>query len=448
MPPVTGKGCDKPNAPLRPDLPLHRMVGGNYWVPEAIQHLDAQGKLVVGGGLNAAQNAALDTGAAAARGLLEQAASLEVDGDELTVTNLTGHKLISGYPEGRRMWLRTRWHDALGGLLREDGAYGSLTVTIDSLQVNVDTILDLHDPNARIYEAHFAMTQEWAAQLLSLGWDPNLPLAHDRVSGQVVTTLADVAGLAPGGHAETFHFALNNTIVSDNRIPPYGFAYDEARVRNTLPVPEEQFGNPGPGGVYDHQDVITLSPPPAAASAEIELLYQPTSWEYIQFLYLSNDGSEPFLASTGADLLDAWRNTGMAEPHVMATATWTGTPDPWFDLGHGLAGVHGIPTLTGTGTLQPGSPTSLELADARENALAGFILGLSQQLAPFKGGILVPSPDFVITLPTSASGGFLIQTNWPPSLPSGFSLYFQFWVTDAAGPVGFAASNALRATTP
>jgi len=447
MPPVTGKGCDKADAPLRPDLPLHRMVGGNYWVPQAIQYQDARGQLVVGGGLTATQIAALDAGAAAARALLEQAASLQVDGNELTITNLTGHKLISGYPEGRRMWLRTRWYDASENLLREDGAYGPLAVTIDGQPADVDTILDLDDPNTRIYEAHFAITQEWANQLLGLGWPADLPLIHDRVTGQVARTLGDVAAQAPGTSGESFHFVLNNTLVADNRIPPYGFAVDEARARNTLPVPEDQYGHPAPGGVYDHQDVFTLSPPSQAARAELELLYQPTSWEYIQFLYLANTGAEPFLAATGRDLLEAWRNTGMAAPHVMASATWTGTPDPWFDLGHGLAGSFGVPSLEGTGTLQPGTPARIELDNARPNAASGLFIGFSQLFAPFKGGTLVPNPDLILLLPTDGNGEFAVTATWP-NLPSDASLTFQFWITDPAGPAGYAASNALEGVTP
>ena len=65
-----------------------------------------------------------------------------------------------------------------------------------------------------------------------------------------------------------------------------------------------------------------LNPPPGATRAEIRLLYQPTSWEYVQFLYLANNGQNAFLANEGVNLLNAWLNTGMAEPHVMATATW------------------------------------------------------------------------------------------------------------------------------
>jgi PKD repeat protein len=94
-------------------------------------------------------------------------------------------------------------------------------------------------------------------------------------------------------------------------------------MRNALPVPETQYGNPGPGGTYQHWDEITLSPPADAATAEISLLFQPTSWEYVQFLYLANDGNDPELSMAGQDYLDAWLNTGMAEPHVMATAVWS-----------------------------------------------------------------------------------------------------------------------------
>ncbi len=37
---------------------------------------------------------------------------------------------------------------------------------------------------------------------------------------------------------------------------------------------------------------------------------------------LANSGSIANLAATGADLREAWLATGMAEPHVMASATW------------------------------------------------------------------------------------------------------------------------------
>ena len=169
MPPVTGKGCNK-NVPVRADLPLHDMTGGNYWIPDAIEYLDSQGKLRLGGGLTAAQLAALADGKARALARLGEAVTLSVSDDSVRVVNHTGHKVISGYPEGRRMWLSIKWYDSGGSLLREDGEYGPVDVTIDGQAAQVDTIVDLHDPNTKIYEAHYGMTQEWAQQLISLGY--------------------------------------------------------------------------------------------------------------------------------------------------------------------------------------------------------------------------------------------------------------------------------------
>lgn len=323
VPPVTGVGCNKAGTPTRTDLPLHDMTGGNYWTPDAIQYLDGLGRLRLGGGISASEVAAMNAGKLRARAQLDGAASLAVTGNILRVVNLTGHKLISGYPEGRRMWLHVTWRSTSGIVLREDGRYGPLTVNIGGTWTTVNTILDLNDPHTRIYEAHYAMTQEWANQLLSLGYSGLMALSYDRVTGEPDATLAQLAQQAPGTHHETFRFVLNNYVAKDNRIPPYGFRFDDARARNALPVPADQFGNPGPGGVYRYWDEVTLQPPFGAASASIDLMYQPTSWEYIQFLALANSGQVASLANEGTYLLDAWRNTGMAAPHVMATTTWT-----------------------------------------------------------------------------------------------------------------------------
>ncbi|MBW1743885.1 MAG: hypothetical protein JRJ47_10740, partial [Deltaproteobacteria bacterium] len=325
MRPVTGKGCNKKGAPLRVDLPLHDMTGGNYWMPEAIKYLDAQGKLRLGGGMTASQIAATDDGALRAAQQLDLAASLTVVGDTVKVINHTGHKLISGYPEGRRMWLSIKWYDANNILLREDGAYGEIGVEIDGMQVR--SIKDLLDPNTKIYEAHYGMTQEWASTLMAVDaahYGPII-LDYDRKTGDEGMTIAQLAAPTnpPGTVHETFHFVLNNTVIKDNRIPPYGMDYEEARQRNALPVPADQYN--GSLGTYDYFDVVSLNVPegePEPTYATIDLLYQPTSWEYIQFLYLGNSGQNAFLANEGAYMLEAWLNTGMAEPYVMATATW------------------------------------------------------------------------------------------------------------------------------
>jgi hypothetical protein len=332
MRPVQGTGCNKKGAPVRTDLPLHDMTGGNYWLADVVKYQDSKGLLRLGGGLTAVQIAALDAGAIRAGKQLSEAVSLDVIGNTVRLTNLTGHKVITGYPEGRRMWLNIRWFDANGALLREDGKYGAIGVSVtnpaDGQPVEVHTIVDLHDPNTRVYEAHYAMTAEWAAALLSLGYPADMPLAFDRTTGLPEYTLGQLAADPPGSHHETFHFVLNNHVSGDNRIPPYGYRYDVARVRNALPVPADQYGNAGPGGTYNHWDDVPLNPPGNAIYAEIDLLYQGTSWEYVQFLWLANTGASAFLADEGVNMLDAWLNTGMVAPYVMASTVWGNAPVP------------------------------------------------------------------------------------------------------------------------
>ena len=120
-----------------------------------------------------------------------------------------------------------------------------------------------------MYEAHYGMTSEWAAGLIAHGYDTGLVLAYDRVSGASSLTLGDLAA-ATGTKAETFHFVLNDAVLKDNRIPPYGFSYDEARRRNALPVPADQYGGAGAGSTYQYWDEINLAPiaPEGAVRAE------------------------------------------------------------------------------------------------------------------------------------------------------------------------------------
>jgi hypothetical protein len=357
MRPVTGTGANKRGVPVRSDLPLHDMTGGNYWMPEVLEYLDAQDKLVLGGGMTADTVAAIRDGANRAREQLNLAASLKIsdDGEELKVINHTGHKLISGYPEGRRMWLHIEWLDANGETLREDGKYGPIGLEINGFQIQ--SILEPHSPDLRIYEAHMGMTQEWAAQLLGLDYDPGLVLMYDRMTGNGITTLGSLAAMPPGSETETFHFALNNTVISDNRIPPYGLDPELARQRNALPVPATLYEEDS-GQAYEYYDEISLQDgPDGTVSANVELLYQPTSWEYIQFLWLANKGTDPavggnaFLGEEGQNILDAWLNTRMAEPHVMASVSWgapTGVCDVEVPILDGVTGGDKHTTLDWT----------------------------------------------------------------------------------------------------
>ncbi len=152
----------------------------------------------------------------------------------MRVRNETGHKLPTGYAEGRRMWLSVRAFDASGALVFSSGAYDPATGVLGT------------DPWLKLYEVRQGLTPELASEL----------------------------GLPAG---ESFHFVLNNTVVEDNRIPPRGYtvaAYDQPGLQ---PV----------GATYvdgQHWD-DTIYPLPAEAVAVSAILYyQTASKEYIDFL--------------------------------------------------------------------------------------------------------------------------------------------------------------------
>lgn len=338
---ATGKGCNKNNAPVRTDLGRHDLVGGGYWMPDVIKYQDANGTLRFGGGIGSAVLAAMEAGKARAIEMLQSSATLSAtqSGGDLIVrvTNLTGHKLISGYPEGRRMWLKITWFDGDDAPIATQGGYGAIGRTVQDLDGTVhqvESILDLD--GTVIYQAKPGMDREWANQLETLGYDTDLVLEYDRMTDAPGMTLGQLAAMPAGTVEPTFHFVLNNVVTQDNRIPPFGFDRDEAERRNALPVPTTQYGDPAPGGSYQYWDERAFPIPVGAASAAIQLYYQQTSWEYIQFLWLENDGLSPFLGNEGERMLDAWLNTGMSEPVEMETTTVV------------LGTVSGVPGEAGT----------------------------------------------------------------------------------------------------
>ncbi len=165
---------------------------------------------------------------------------------------------------------------------------------------------------------------------------------------------------------------------------------------------------------------------------------------------------------SGATFMSPDSNTNPAEPIALLTIapldkgvplgtftfTRTGTPPVWGDIGGSLAGASGAPQLAGTGDVTAGSVISLATTGAAANASAFVVFGISLLDAPFKGGTLVPNPDLVIGLTTDGAGALSVGGAIPAGLPSGTLLASQTWIIDAGAPVGFAATNALCATTP
>lgn len=258
---VTGQGCNFGTPPTRDDLPLHDITGGSTWLPGLLS-------MLYPGLVN---DAALQSGIARARYMLQNAAQLDVvqDGSEIevTVTNNTGHKLPTGYPEGRRIWINVRYFDAGAALISESAAYDAATGVL------------VHDAEAKIYEI-----------------EPGL----DAVTAPLVP------GAVPG---PSFHFVLNNKIYKDNRIPPRGFTNAAYADFGGAPV-DHVYAD----GQYWDETYYTI--PAGAASVEVNLYYQSTSKEFIEFLR-----DENMTNTKGQELYDLWNNNGKCPPELMETMT-------------------------------------------------------------------------------------------------------------------------------
>lgn len=122
---------------------------------------------------------------------------------------------------------------------------------------------------------------------------------------------------------------------------------------------------------------------------------------------------------------------------------------PWESAGHVLPGSQGAAKLVGDGPLLPGTPTLLTLAHGTPGAPSALVIGFALLEAPFKGGVLVPTPTVLLAgLPIGPAGELVLGAAWPAGVTSGTALWFQHWFPDAAALQGWAASNAVKGLVP
>jgi hypothetical protein len=322
---VTGKAANKAGLQIRDDLALHDLTGGNVWISGILASADqANGttydaynyailsgakypgaKIDVAGIQN--RGVALKDGQARAVQQLQMAADLEViaDGlDDITlrIVNNSGHKLISGFPEGRRMWLNVKFFDADNALIGgEINPYSPLVVGTDAQgnkqYLSGGVLTPTHD--ALVYEAGMSSTLT--------------------------------------GEDHSFHFVLATDRVKDNRIPPKGFDIGAAAARLAVPKldggdAQALFTEAEYSGGYDE---VTVPKPSGTVRWEAALYYQTTSKEYVEFLrdeiagtgntlpataYIAqNDPYFSTLKDWGKAIYDLWLHNGGSEPVMMAS---------------------------------------------------------------------------------------------------------------------------------
>ncbi|MDX1612655.1 MAG: fibronectin type III domain-containing protein, partial [Candidatus Promineifilaceae bacterium] len=312
---VPGEGANKRGVIYRPDgsiehpnsgQPLHDMTGGNAWVSWVLAsavpgspNYDAindsllnQGPAVLTLDLSQGQGInpeALLAGSDRAKQQLALATTIK----ELTfdpasgalsfnVQNNTGHKLISGFPEGRRMFVNIRAYSG-GTLVYEINPYNETEGTLKGLT---------------------------AVALLGTNEEYNGTLVYEMQPSSSLT-----------GEDKTFHFALADGRYKDNRIPPKGFRIGEAADRVSVPVwqgveADTYFTAQEYAGGYD---AVSLTIPVNSDSIEVSVYYQTTSREYIEFLRDEINGySDPTMAT-----LSSPTPSGEASAYVVQT-------DPFF----------------------------------------------------------------------------------------------------------------------
>ncbi|NOZ77037.1 MAG: hypothetical protein GXO65_05075, partial [Euryarchaeota archaeon] len=111
----------------------------------------------------------------------------------------------------------------------------------------------------------------------------------------------------------SFHFALNNYVYKDNRIPPRGFTNAEYQANGVYIVGAEYADG-------QNWDVTTYTIPEGAVRAEVRLMYQTTTKDFVEFLRDENRGNKFDVNGAGRRIYEIWEKTGKAEPVTMASA--------------------------------------------------------------------------------------------------------------------------------
>ncbi len=310
---VTCQNCHMPDATV-PDsfacsfeennrtgnMPIHRFVGGNTWIPAILRdEYTNLGRTADYNSTIAAATALLQTQTADVELTAPSAATPGVNMPlSVKVTNLSGHKLPTGYTEGRRMWIQVEVKDAANRVVFVSGAYNTATGDLTE------------DAQVKIYRKADGI------------WNRN---------GTNQGDISDEKG------DKIFHFVLNNCIAIDNRIPPLGFT--GGNDPETEPVdysyPET---SPGSGVLVNFDTTPYQVPVPGLLVSPLtvttRLFYQIASKDYVEFLRneaVTNNFADdcisrttgPVNMSRGELMFDWWQQYGRSAPVQVDSATAT-----------------------------------------------------------------------------------------------------------------------------
>jgi len=211
---------------------------------------------------------------------------------KVKVINKSGHRIPSGYPDGRRFWLAVQAKDAASAVVYESGVYDAASATLkttatEAFKRSLGKVIDatVVGGNAvQVYEriTGLCTSSDSTKNSTLLG----APFVYPDASASVGAPLTTCSP-SPS--------VLNNFILFDNRIPPKGFDAAQARLSgvkfwNYDPstfVPTEQQGrytSAQLAGGYDEVTYRFTAPTGAVLSASAELQWQTHSREFMEHL--------------------------------------------------------------------------------------------------------------------------------------------------------------------
>lgn len=392
MPKTEGVGCQPVlGSPVRNDLPLHDFNGVNSWVLNSVRanYPDLETGLTTAS-VHAAQQRTI--------AMQQKALDLEtwVDAGQLRVriVNQTGHKLPTGYSEGRRMWINVQFFDAGNQLVAERGNYDYASATL--------TMGD-----TKVYEA-------------DLGIDAQQALATGKPAGS------------------SFHFVLNNTVLKDNRVPPRGFTNAAFALGQSEPIAASYADE-------QYWDDTLYAIPGTAVSAVVNVFHQTTTKEYIEFLRNENTTN-----GAGQFAYDEWVAHGKSAPvlkqsEVISLVASSCPPPIQYGLAKKLSNGR-RPGLSWTGTPSVSGPGfRLVVRNGLPRSFGIVQWSSAMHSVPFKGGTLLIAPPLttLASFQLDDTGQQLVTVPLSPSLV-GVARNFQAFFRDRAAPEKYGITNAVH----
>lgn len=250
---------------------------------------------------------------------------------QVQVTNNSGHRIPTGYPDGRRFFLSLNVTDADGNTVYTSGYYDAAS--------------------AQLYDNQGGQLDDRALSNVIDATVNNQVMIYEKRTGICDTTT---------GNCTISVDLLNDTVIFDNRIPPLGFDYDSYRAAGTKFVsydaatflPYEDFGRYADGDNFDIVTYRFAADSGLALTADAAAYWQTHTREFMEHLrtnnnatdrpegppnildpnyplvpsYLSDnipdfdtmtslDGSELLRDNWGGVAYGAWLVTGMGEPY-------------------------------------------------------------------------------------------------------------------------------------